>query len=379
MSFQNTKIVQLIPQLAISGGIENFIRNLCSITPTDNIEISLITFFNQSSNEIITELKSKGYSVISLPKAPFERQKNRYFRFVCKNAGLDHFRKLRNIKKILRDINPDIIYVHGEDSELVGGFIAKQYNVVNVIHGENYFPLNPIFRLILTNISRKKYQFSIAVNKKIMTKLSIKGQKTTVVYPGIDISKFSKLNHETSNNKNICLGYLGRITKDKGIYQLIYAFNKISKKFQDIQFVIGGDGKEFNKTKKLIDDLGMTEKIEMIGEVNNKIEFFKKLDIFILPSESEGFPFTILEALASGIPVLATNVGGIHEVIKNNHNGLLLDSNRSEKIATAIFSLLENPQKLIQLKSNCLNSIKEYNIQNFVNNFYYPLKVVNGI
>ncbi len=375
MSSQIIKIVHLIPHLAISGGIENYIRNLCSISPYQNLQVTIITFFNDNNITIADELDSKGYSLIPLKKAFFENLSNRYKKFLLKNIGIAHFKKLNQLKKILKNISPDIIYAHGEDSELISGFLTRHYKIVNVIHGECYFPLNFFFRFVLFNISRKKYYSSIFVNEKLAKQVRHKDIKYYIVRPGIDVEKFKQefLNRDYSNHK-FTLGFLGRIVKEKGIYILIDSYKKLLEKFPDVHLIIGGTGKEYYKLQKLINKLGISDKVELKGEITDPKEFYKRLDLFILPSESEGLPLTILEALASGVPVIAANVGGISEVVKHNFNGRLIDGNSPDDFSDAISEMINSSEKLNLLKSNCISSVSNYNIQNFVKKFYSTLE-----
>lgn len=374
MSSPKIKIIHLVPRLAISGGIENYIRNLCSVPPKDNFQIKIITFFYDNDKSIVREFIKNGYEVNNLKKSIFEILSNKYLKFFFKNSGLAHYWKLIDLGKKLKAINPDKVYVHGEDSELIAGFLNNDFNITNVIHGESYFPLNPFFRFLLLNFLRKKYHSTILVNDKLAKEFKQRNKNKFVVKPGIEIAKFhpSSQKKEVQNQK-IILGFLGRLTKEKGVYTLINAFNLVHQKYPEVYLTIGGDGKEFEKIQKLIVNLGLSRKVELKGEVINTKEFYNQLDLFILPSKSEGLPFTILESLASGVPVISSNVGGICEVVTNNFNGILINEINPEKFANAIMDFIMNPDKLQLLKSNCVGSVSDFNIDNFVNKFYSNL------
>ena len=371
-----TKIVHLIPCLAYSGGIENYIRNLCSVPPTENLQIILVTFFNNNENKIVQELISNGYNIKVLRKTYLEKLSNRYLKFLLKNSGFAHERKLNDLRKLLKNINPDIIYAHGEDSELISGFLCEEYKIINVIHGENYFPLNPFFRFVLYNISRNNYHATIFVNEKLAGEFKKRSEKIYTVKPGINIEE-SRPRDWKERSPGFIIGFLGRLAKEKGIYTLINAFDLFQQKHPKTRLLIGGKGKEFKKIQKFINNLGISDNVELKGEITNTNEFYQQLDFLILPSESEGLPITILEALASGVPVIASNVGGVSEVVIDDFNGRLINGNNPGDYASAILDLINTPEKLDRFKSNCVNSVSDYNIRNFVNKFYSTLELID--
>jgi len=151
-----------------------------------------------------------------------------------------------------------------------------------------------------------------------------------------------------NKTRAISFVFVGWLVKEKGIVQLLNAFTSLQEKYNVKLHLVGGGVLEkfcfdFQKNNCLEDKLylhGWCEK----GKV---IELVNKCDIFVLPSEAEGFPNALLEAVALGLPTICTNVGGVSDTLLNNSNGFLLESNESDLIYEAMQKYLENPSLIL--------------------------------
>lgn len=169
-----------------------------------------------------------------------------------------------------------------------------------------------------------------------------------VVHNGIDIEEMESLisdNKHWPNNLPDYRYYLcvGNLVDVKGHDIAIQAWKNISKT-QNIYLVIAGGGKNYKKYKDLIDKLGCTDKVILTGERNRReiANLLYNAEGVILPSHNEGLPIVILEAGVAGLPVIATNVGGIPEIIVQNDTGILVEANDSELITKAALELFED-------------------------------------
>jgi glycosyltransferase involved in cell wall biosynthesis len=170
----------------------------------------------------------------------------------------------------------------------------------------------------------------------------------------------------------------------KGLKYLIMALPIVIKQISiPIKLVIIGSGKEERELKKLAECLGLCEKIKFKGYVpfgKELMEFYDNSDIFISSSISEGFPATIFEAMARGVPLICTDVGGILSIIKNGESGLLVEPRNSMQIANAILRLVkENPLRLKLIKNGfeiAKKHTKEVEIEKIMN--YIQLKQLRG-
>lgn len=163
-------------------------------------------------------------------------------------------------------------------------------------------------------------------------------------------------------NPNTALNilYLGRFEEYKGILDLIEALYQIRDDLNHrIQVFICGGGSLLEKVRQNVLSYSLTDVVHLLGWVDyeTKLHILRKTAIFVLPSHREGFPNALLEAMASGIPSIATRVGSIPEIIQNNHNGLLISPQKPLDIAVALQDLIANPQKRIELSSRARETV----------------------
>jgi glycosyltransferase involved in cell wall biosynthesis len=190
--------------------------------------------------------------------------------------------------------------------------------------------------------------------------------KPKVVYNGIDVERF-ELN-DLKNDGIFNIGTVSRIHPIKDIMTLIRAAYNVVQKHQAHFFIVGEvqDKEYYDDCLNLVDELDLNSEITFTG-FQDSAEWYPKFDVFVLPSISEGFPLTILEALSSGIPCIATNVGGIPEILSND---FLVEKWDYERLATKISSLLESSdtrrtvgergRELVSKKFHFENMIEEY-------------------
>ncbi len=138
------------------------------------------------------------------------------------------------------------------------------------------------------------------------------------------------------------LGTISELHKNKGLLYLIFALTQITIPFV---FCIVGDGEEKENLKKLIEKNNLQDKVFLLGFIDNANTLLKAFDIFTLTSLKEGLPYVILEAGQAGLPVIASNIGGIPDIIENNVSGMLVAKEKPSEINRAIQYLIDNPDK----------------------------------
>jgi glycosyltransferase involved in cell wall biosynthesis len=145
------------------------------------------------------------------------------------------------------------------------------------------------------------------------------------------------------------LGTVGRMVQVKNHKLLIEALFRVRQTVNDVHLAIIGEGDMRESLAAYAADLGMSEYVSLVKETQKIDYFYGAIDIFCLSSDSEGMPLTLLEALASGVPVVSTEVGGIPEVIESGRTGYLVPKGSAEFLAKRIVELLQDPQKAAEL------------------------------
>ena len=181
-----------------------------------------------------------------------------------------------------------------------------------------------------------------------------------VIPNGINPALFSHPSSDTKSNNRIIVGMVARFSSEKGHKYLIRAIDNLVRKGMDIELRLAGDGALLNDCKKLAEELNLSHRIRFVGLIEEIHTFYRQLDIFVLPSiSSEGLPMTILEAMATGLPVIASDIAGIPEVIQNEKNGILSPPQDVQALTSAIEKIANHTSLRRELGQNAQNTIQE--------------------
>lgn len=242
---------------------------------------------------------------------------------------LDYLARLRRDRfsyiKSLKNVNAQIYHAMSP-SEAIAPIILNKRPLITTFHdiiplvSENRFLLEKFYFNYYSNFA-KKSDIILADSKKtkqdLNSILKIPEHKIIVIYPGIDTNRFHKKRWKQNKIKTIL--YLGGLIKRKGIYETIYAFEKLCKKRRDARLLIGGGGNELDKLKAEVNRLKINNLVSFLGFVDEKniVNIYHRADLFVYPSKYEGFGYTPLEAMACGIPVVTANSSSIPEVVED--------------------------------------------------------------
>lgn len=182
--------------------------------------------------------------------------------------------------------------------------------------------------------------------KNDLKKLGCPSEKIQITPQGIILDKFPYQKHMIHKNNKITLLSVGRLSPEKGHKTSIKAVTTLIKEFPNIKYHIIGDGPERKKLQELIQNLELTDIVTLHGFKNHDelIPFYSAADIFVLPSIEETQGIVLQEAQASGLPIIASRVGGIPEVIIENKTGLLFDKNNHSQLSEKIKILINNSE-----------------------------------
>lgn len=250
-------------------------------------------------------------------------------------------------------------------------------NLIVFFHGWNSYIINRINRNL---ILRMLFMRIIADNnamivlasqfKKELIDLGILASKIHVLTTMFSKDMFKGMKPKVhKNNRNLL--FLSRIIKEKGVYELVDAFERVRVQFPDLKLTIAGDGPELNALTSYVDRKNLGNSVLFTGYVRNtaKAKVLLESDIYILPTYSEGCPVSLLEAMAAGLAVITSPVGGIPDIIDDGVNGILIRHPIPSQIATALRRLLSDKTFCKGLQAN--NHRKAWD--------YYEANIVTGI
>ena len=283
------------------------------------------------------------------------------------------------IKKVLQKIQtsqnpfgPMIVHCHGPR----GGFLARKAlsgGMISIytehIWGPGYHLEDRLNEWVQKRALRAlnfKTNLIIAVSgavKKYLVDEDLAPAERIAVIPnGITISniKYKKLNISRRNYDNQIVGTVGGLNRMKGQIHLVRAMKKVVKQFSCAMLEIVGEGGERKNIEAEISELKLRQHITLMGKRNDTDKIIRKWNVFVLPSLAETFGITILEAYAAGVPVVASGVGGVPELVSDKKTGLLTAPEDSDEIAEAIIKLLEHPAMAAKLARGGKEKVKQY-------------------
>jgi len=276
----------------------------------------------------------------------------------------------------------DVINTHGIVwmQSFFGAIISRIYQKPIVLNQHNTYInyKNPILRLIETIADKTIGRYTlnsadhiIAVSeetKKYVLSIAKKLNNVSILYNGVNFKRFKPIRNKKIVREElkinpeafICLT-IRRITFKNGIDTFLQVAKFFNKKREDILFVLGGKGPDTDIVKKYIKENHLSN-VKLIGFISDdELPYYYALsDIFILPSKTgEGFPMVVIEAFASGLPVIGTNTGGQIEVIRDDQTGFIVEPNEPKQIAKKIEYLYENKELLEEMSKNCRKLIEK--------------------
>lgn len=182
----------------------------------------------------------------------------------------------------------------------------------------------------------------------------------------VDFSLFMPSSSDLKGKTRAVLGlrsnqlvtFSGRFIQRKGIDFLLKAWKDVIKDIPDAKLILLGDGPLFSDMKSLAAELGISGSVDFRGHVHNIADFLQATDIFVLPSLQEGMPNSLLEAMACGLPVVATRIGGVVDIVKDGGNGILIEPADTQGLADRIVRLLNDSEFARKIACNAFQTIK---------------------
>jgi len=276
--------------------------------------------------------------------------------------------------KLMKKKDIHVARTHGYRANLYGRIAAWMAGVPVIIASvhNNYRKDKRLERRIANRILARGTDRIVAVSESIASDIvkydNVNPSKILVIPNGVDAIRFApqkkseKICNELSiEGKDMIIGFVGRLVPAKGIEYLIEAASYLKKQYQNLKLIIVGDGYLADSLRQKALELGMNNIVIFTGERRDIPDILSCISIFVMPSLAEGLPNSLLEAMAMGKPVVATEVGGTAEIVKHDVNGLLVPPGNSKSLAEAITLLLENTS----LSANIGQTARDFISQNY--------------
>jgi len=311
----------------------------------------------------INRKKYKIFAACLREGGPYE-DKLRNIGVTVKNFDLKTLVDLRIIPRLVRYIkqnNFDIVETAVFPSDVYGRVSARLANVpviISTMHRvedhkqETIYRFLPFVDTVTMALTTKIIAVSGAVKNYLIRRHKIRPEKISMIYNGIDVSKYKRHVNISGFKKQFNLdpsipivAFIGRLVKVKGVSYFLEAAASVLRSGKKAQFLVIGDGPLKQSLVKQTQKLGIDQHVFFIGFRKDIPRVLSFIDILVVPSLWEGLPLVVLETMSAGKPIIAAEVGGIPEAVRNGETGILVPPKNPEALTGAINDLLADPKK----------------------------------
>jgi glycosyltransferase involved in cell wall biosynthesis len=352
------------------GGTETMILRFLDNVDKTRFQVWVGAFFN--NGPLLSEVEKRNFE-------------GRLFKIKHQWNLFEVLFALVKVYRFLKAKRIDIIHMYGFYTNILGRIVARMAKTPVVITGLRMerFGRNG-FHTFLERITSNWTDLYISVSGRgrelMLQKQWIDKEKVVVIHSGIDNNW---TNGRTLENQNHSVGMIAAFSRFKAHEQFVLSASRILKTFPDTKFILAGEGETKQRIIKLIGSLGINSNFDLLEDVKDVREILSKLSVFVLASHTEGLPVSILEAMALGLPVVASKVGGISELVEDGITGILIEPNHPEEFATAIIQLLSNPAKARRMgEQGKLRIQKEFTLEQMTKKLedcYFDLAMKKGL
>jgi glycosyltransferase involved in cell wall biosynthesis len=362
-------------------GVQRYVINFCKELNKRDGNRSIVV---GASGTYLNMLKAENIEVISL------REK-------WGKIDLDPKGWIR-LYEVIKRIRPDVIHSHGTKENIISKIIAGMLGIpsIPIYHcryrlsgsGDTDISLKRrlyemVYLEILERYTSRFALKNIAVSQSVkdnIKRFGIPEEKIEVIYSGIELNDPAPWREKgEAANGRVKILFVGRIDENKGVLDVIRAAKIVKQRGYTFKMEFVGDGALRKECEQLVEEYGLSREISFLGYLKSPRELFLASDIFVSASYSEGLPLNIIEAMGCGLPVIATAVGGVTEIVDDRENGILIPTREVRELANALISLMEDDRLREKYGRNGRRKIEqefgaEGMIASFVN-FYHH----NGI
>lgn len=347
------KIVQVMPDFGLAGA-ETMVENLTCGLAAEGHDVLVISFFDLHT-AITERIESRGIKI----------------EYLGKKRGFDPS-IVSKMRKIIKAYQPDVIHTHRY--VLPYAFLASMglkakrvHTVHSVAQKEQTKAGKNINRVLFRHFNVVPVALSEEVQKTIHEVYGLPEKKIPVIFNGIDLSRCI-VKESYVRNKAFNVLHIGRFMDVKNHELLLRSFARFKGQHSDARLQLLGDGELKENMIQLAGQLNIADTVEFSGLQSNVYPWLHNADVFILPSKFEGMPMTLIEAMGTGLPIIASNVGGIPDMLANKKEALLIQP-KEDCIIKALELLYNDEGKRTYLGQNALQKSATFSAQTMARDY----------
>lgn len=355
----------------VNGGVEKVLINYFSKIDKSKYDLSIVIQQN-SEKKCERQFKKLGFTIYRVPEKKYI------------------FKYFSSVNKLIKKISPDIIHSHMTEANFLPNFISKKNKVkIRISHSHSYLPKCSLKNKFFLYIGKKVSNVYFACSKEAGIYAFGKSNDVKIIYNAFDISKYCysdnirKIKRKENNlNGKFVLLNIGRMVEQKNQLRLLEIYKKYQLIDNNSELIIIGDGKLREKIVNKIDSLNLINNVTLINQTDDINGYMQASDCLIFPTKFEGLGITLVEAQASDLPVITSNVVPKEAKIDNNESYKLLDLKDNDNIWVKEIKKIKNKNIKRNKKINEIMNESHYNINNeYINlfNIYDELIKKKGI
>jgi glycosyltransferase involved in cell wall biosynthesis len=356
-----------------SGGIAQFGINLIKCLDPDLYSRTLCGLWGYHTapeNQRIEEMNKEGIHTFAAQAWDEDKPYQSFFG------------SIRAINRFIENHPVDIIHSHsefGDAAALICGWKNRVPVLMRTVHNNTIWTRRPFRRLFLVNLLYPiAFRKEIGVSQNIVDKLDqrplakLVKRRAALLYNSIDLSRFTQMHRPDKTQlleklnihpEAVIAGSVGRLTEQKGYKYLLEAAKIILEKQPNYHFLIIGSGGSEQELKNKSRQLGIEDQVTFTGPRNDVIDLLSCMNVFVSSSLWEGLPTVIMESMAAGIPVVATDIPGTTEIITHEKNGLLVPPGNPQALAEGILKMVNSPGLAERCIKEAKESVKRFDIK----------------
>lgn len=274
------------------------------------------------------------------------------------------------LRRLLRDLRPDVLHTHLYHPNYYGRLAALGLGLKGVVASvHNVYTRTKFHRRVWNFLLGWTTDCILAVSPAVFHDIlvydAVRRSRLRLLANGINLAALAvpESREEAKAQLGVaglCLGTVGRLEEQKGHAFLLQALPALVAEFGEATLLLAGDGRLRPTLEQQARDLGVAHHVRFLGTRRDIPTIYRALDVFVLPSRWEGLPLALLEAMGAGLPVVATGVGGVKDVIRDGVNGRLVPPRNPEALAAAVMEIVRRPDRGQVLGDQARNTVKEH-------------------
>ncbi|MFN3597696.1 MAG: glycosyltransferase family 4 protein [Rubricoccaceae bacterium] len=286
------------------------------------------------------------------------------------------------LAKVLKDVRPEVVNFHFLSAECLYPIALRPlfgYGTVLSAHGSDLMrPANALDRALVPYALRRADAVTVvsaSLASRCREMSGGRGPEPFIISNGVDLAQWS-ISGPRRLARPVILS-VGRLTAVKGQDVLVEAFAEVLRRRPDAELVLVGEGDTRGELERLSERLGVRERVTFAGKLNGEgiRKWMARAAVFALPSRSEGQPIALLEAMAGGLPAVATSVGGVPEILRRG-GGVLVPPEAPEALANTLAAVLSDPELAGRLSHEAAVAARDYDWENTVSGYERVLSAV---